>query len=121
MSPKVYISGPITGIQSNNIHAFRDAEEKIRSMGMIPVVPHDFFEGVDTQNFVWEDYMKTCIKELMNCDAVVTIDGWNESRGAQIEVDLARKLGYEVLPLVSAHKLANEMHEAAETTLVTAE
>lgn len=121
MSLKIYISGPITGIPSNNIHAFREAEEKIRSMGMNPIVPHDFFEGVDTQDFVWEDYMKKCIKELMNCDAVVTIEGWNDSRGAQIEVDLARKLGFEVLPLVCAHKLADEMHRAAESTLISAE
>lgn len=118
MREKVYISGPITGIPSLNIQAFRDAEQKIRSMGMNPVVPHDLFEGIDTQDFKWEDFMRGCIKCLMDCDAVITIEGWNDSEEARIEVDLARKLKMDVFPLHNIKQLANEMHVAAEETEV---
>lgn len=118
---KVYISGPITGIERLNIDAFRIAEEKIRSMGMNPVVPHDLFEGIDTQHYKWEDFMRGCIKALMECDAVITITDWENSNGARIEVDLARKLNIEVFPLVSVKNLVKEMMVAAEETEVTHE
>lgn len=45
----------------------------------------------------WEDYMKQAITQLMKCNAIVMLEGWEKSRGANIEFDLALKLGMLVI------------------------
>lgn len=45
----------------------------------------------------WEDDMKQSITQLMKCNAIVMLDRWDKSRGANIEFDLALKLGMLVI------------------------
>ena len=46
--------------------------------------------------------MRRDIAPLMDCDTVATLPGWQESKGAQLEVLIAKHLGMTV---VSAHDL----------------
>lgn len=101
----IYISGPITGRPSLNLAAFRDAAEQIKSFGLIPVVPHDLVEGIDHEGWEWVDYMRICIKKLVECEAIITLHDWEESPGAIVEVDLARKLNMEVFTIVNLDRL----------------
>lgn len=88
--PKVYIAGKVTGIDidvaKNN---FDLAENKLINQGyqvINPIkLPHDHDKN-------WESYMKECISELLKCDFIYMIDGWQSSKGACIEYFISQKL-----------------------------
>lgn len=115
MKLKAYISGPITGRPELNLPAFREAEQIAKAMNLHPIVPHDLFDGVDPSGITWEQYMKTDLKVLLDCQMVITLEGWHESRGAMIEVDLARKLS---IPVISIHKAMELSKEPAKIETV---
>jgi hypothetical protein len=101
---KLYISGPMTGIHELNKPAFNEAEVQLDAAGHAVINPVK--NGVpDTSP--WLDHMRADIKMLMDCDAVATLPGWENSKGAQIEVELARMLGLPVLTLAQALKIEN--------------
>lgn len=41
--------------------------------------------------------MKADIKLLMDCDAIYLLKGWEDSKGARIEKELAESLGYRII------------------------
>ena len=96
---KLYISGPISNsnheIFKANIAAFNKAEIHLDAAGHSVVNPVKNGLPDDAQ---WIEHMRADIKMLMDCDGVAYLAGWKNSRGAKIEVELARSLGYLVLP-----------------------
>ncbi|MCQ2232082.1 MAG: DUF4406 domain-containing protein [Paludibacteraceae bacterium] len=94
MKNKCYISGPITNIGlSVAIKNFAKSEATLIMGGLIPVNPIKEEEpGAD-----WLECMRRDIKMLMDCDCIYMQIGWEESRGARIEHDLAKALGLSVI------------------------
>lgn len=91
---KVYICGPVTGKPYPEVRKqFGTAEAVIKSMGMMPVNPVNL---VDPEAD-WHTAMRICIKALMDADAIMLLDGWNKSKGANVEHELARILELNVL------------------------
>jgi nucleoside 2-deoxyribosyltransferase len=92
---KIYISGPMSGIPGLNKQAFNNAEHVLQRLGHEVVNP--VRNGVpDTEP--WLTHMRADIKMLMDCDAVAYLPGSEGSRGAKVEMELARALGLPVLP-----------------------
>lgn len=87
---KVYIAGPITGQPQKNRPAFRRAEKKLLDGGYEPVNPHSLGERAD---WSWADYMRACLRLLVECDGILRLPGWQGSRGAQLEAHVAQQLG----------------------------
>lgn len=100
MSKKIYISGPVTERPEQNIQEFRIVEMALRKLGHKPVVPHDIFDGIDTGDFTYEDYLRHCIAAMCHCDEVVTLMDFHLSKGATIEVQIARTLNIPVHPVI---------------------
>lgn len=90
---KIYISGPITGIENGNKEAFDFAETALRARGHETVNPHSLPHDHDKS---WEAYMREDLRAMMDCDAVFALAGWSRSRGATVEVELAEVLGMPV-------------------------
>lgn len=90
---RVYISGPMTGCPVLNHAAFNAEAARLRGMGFDVVNPADL---VADEGTAWADYMRADIRLLLTCDAVALLPGWDESRGAQLEVEIARSLGMTV-------------------------
>lgn len=88
---KVYLAGPITGIKNDNKPAFEDAERKLIKHQYIVVNPHKLDHSGNPEG-AWHEYMKVSISAMLQCDAVVLLDGWEKSEGAQLEVKLATSL-----------------------------
>jgi hypothetical protein len=105
MNNKAYIAGPISGIANNNIEAFEAVALLVAAEGLTPIVPHRLFDGIDTEDFSWEDYMRGCIGELVRCTSMVLLPGWEASRGACIERQLAVYLG---MPITAAETLIHK-------------
>ena len=96
---KAYVSGPVSGLPGNNEAAFRACAERLRALGVEPLVPHDIVpEGCDG----WHEAMRHCIAFLPSCDAAVFLPGWWLSRGARVERKVAMACG---LPCVEANEI----------------
>lgn len=90
----VYIAGPMTGYPEANYPAFAYAATVLRSQGRDVRSPHE----VDTggQERTWEWYMRRTLQMMLDCDEVVLLPGWKESRGARLEKRVAEQLGMPV-------------------------
>ena len=88
---RVYLCGPMTGIEDFNRPAFRECAAMLREQGFIVMTPADCYQGNS-----WEEGMKKDIPAMLSCDRVSLLDGWEKSRGARLEVFIARELGMRV-------------------------
>ena len=89
---KIYISGPMSGLPEHNYPAFIQAEDCLRKAGYKHIVnPAKLGEKPS-----WQEYMKRDIQLLCRCDCVALLDGWGDSKGARLEVQIAIALGLRV-------------------------
>lgn len=101
---KVYVSGPMRGIKDYNFPAFLRAGEVLKAHGFEvwnpaaedlkdPAIVEylktcgpswDYADGV-----TFKDFMKRDLPALLECDAIVMLPGWYNSRGAKLERHVA--------------------------------
>ncbi len=93
---RVYISGPMTGLPDLNRKEFLEAEQLIREHGGKPVNPARIRQR---HGWAWADYMRRALSMMLRCDEVVLLPGWRESKGVQVEIGLAQRLGMPVVEL----------------------
>lgn len=91
---RVYLSGPMTGIPDNNFPAFHEWAARLRAQGFDVVSPAEIQEAG-----TWELCLRADIREMTTCEAIALMPGWENSRGAQLELHLAHRLGMEVMHL----------------------
>lgn len=75
---KVYIAGKITG-NPDYIKQFAEAEEELKASG------HTVLNPVKNKGFSYKEYIDMGLCELMKCDGIYLLDGWQESSGARLE------------------------------------
>lgn len=90
---KVYISGPMTGIEGLNFPAFHASAKALRDLGHSVVNPAEIVAGSTD----WKTAMREDIKAMLDCDAVALLHGWERSSGAHIELHVAHRLGLEIM------------------------
>lgn len=91
----IFISGPMSGYANFNYEAFNQAAEALRAAGYTVHNPAEFFDG--DQSLSWHEYMREDIRTLLEeTDAVVALEGWHDSKGANVEITVARALGIPV-------------------------
>lgn len=86
----IYLSGPMTGHENFNIPAFDKAAESWRTKGYAVLNPADTARTYPGKE--WSFYMKHGIRNLLAADAVAVLPGWKKSKGATLEVQIARAL-----------------------------
>lgn len=86
---RVYISGPMSGIQGHNFAAFNEVANQLRDQGC--EVENPATKGI-VEGWEWEDYLRYDLKALMSCDAIYTLPNWHRSPGSQLEVQVATAL-----------------------------
>ncbi|CAM8627387.1 Protein of unknown function DUF4406 [Comamonadaceae bacterium] len=94
MLRKIYVAGPMTGLPDFNYPAFHAAAATLRDMGHTVLNPA---ENPTPPCGTWQGYMRMA---LAQCDCVVLLPGWADSRGALIERKLAQVLHMEVVSSV---------------------
>lgn len=88
---KVYISGGITGI-GNYKERFDAAEEYLKAQGykvFNPTCLPPIFE--------WKQFMALDLLALCFCDTIYMLEGWESSRGAQLEYKEAVRLKLNIM------------------------
>ena len=92
---RIYISGPMTGMEDLNREAFAAAENLLREQGNIPINPHRFPEQGG-----YQDYLQFDLEIIAtSADAVALLPGWEQSPGAKKELQLALELKLEIIIL----------------------
>jgi hypothetical protein len=87
---KVYVSGPMTGLPDLGRPAFDRAAAVLRAGGLHVVSPA---EVVQKDPHCWRSCMRADLRLLLDCSAIVMLPGWESSRGARLELQVAHELG----------------------------
>lgn len=104
MSKLIYVSGPMTGYKNFNFPAFDEAALNLMNKGWRPVNPANIdrafgFDGKEeckvTKQMLGE-FLSRDIIAISKCDAIFLMKGWQDSKGANIELDFAKLIGIEV-------------------------
>lgn len=93
---RVYISGPMTGIPDLNFPAFFQAADKLAALGYEVVNPVTLNPD---PNISWAECMRVDIAALMTCNSIYMLGGWQDSKGARLEYEIAANLDFEILEL----------------------
>jgi hypothetical protein len=114
----IYLSGPMTGIPDFNFPAFNAAAARWREDGFTVFNPAENFQG--RTDLPRAAYMREDLAQVMKADVVAVLPGWKDSKGARLEVAMARELD---LPVVDADTKepvtdhANVLEEATSVVL----
>lgn len=95
---RIYIAGPMTGLPDFNYPVFREAESVLRALGYEVESPHHNGGGDTSQPWQW--YMRAALRQMLSCDGVALLPGWEMSSGATLEHFVARALGMETQPMI---------------------
>lgn len=101
MATTIYVAGPMTGLPDYNYPAFNAAAEQLRAAGYAVLNPVDSEKHNPTPGTPqgWDWYMRHALRMVLNVDGLAVLPGWESSKGALLEVDVARALALTVRPL----------------------
>lgn len=99
---KLYLAGPMTGIKDLNFPLFHSEADRLRALGYGVVNPAEINADPKAN---WHECMRADIAQLVTCQAIALLPGWQDSRGARLEHHIADALGMLVL---EAHRLTQE-------------
>ena len=108
---RVYLSGPITNVK-NYKGLFMFAEELVGWEAEQVYNPASQIPSSSS----WKQAMHRCLSEITNYDTVVMLPGWNVSRGARLERDVALACGMRVVDF-GENKIIYGLYSSLKETL----
>lgn len=107
---KLYLAGPMTGYPDLNFPHFHATAAQLRLQGHEVVNPAEINADTSAE---WAACMKQDIAQLVTCDGIAVLTGWDASRGARLEHHIATALG---MPVHCAYELmAREFQPGGNT------
>lgn len=97
---RVYVSGPMelyADLDYNRVEFDRVKQMCERSGASMVVNPADLINRVTSGDMTREQAIRHDLRNLLACDVIVMLDGWDLSEGAILEWNVARDTGMEVL------------------------
>ena len=91
---KIYISGKITGLK-NYAELFESAEQILTEQGFEVINPVKI-KAHERHDQSWESFMRVDLFALLNCDSVFMLKNWRDSKGAKLELHIAKKMNMNV-------------------------
>ena len=91
---RIYIAGKMTGLPDLGYPAFNAEAARLRALGHHVENPA---ENPEPPCKSWAGYMRLAIAQLVTCDAIYMLPGWETSKGARIERKLALDLSMQVI------------------------
>lgn len=90
----IYIAGPMSGIPDYNYPKFDAAQAYLEACDFEVLNPANNFGR--NQSLEWDVYLKLAVKQVVDCDLVLLLPGWETSKGARLEKHIANQLGISV-------------------------
>ena len=87
---KIYIAGAISNNPNYKLQ-FAEAERELTAAGFAVLNP------VKNLGFSYRDYINMGLCELMHCDAIYMLNGYEISPGAMLELHYAQTVGLKIL------------------------
>lgn len=103
----VYLSGPMTGVDDHGLAAFAAARATLRDRGYSVLCPSEVSSV--QPNFAREDHLRRDFNFVLLADEVCVLPGWQHSKGAVIEVNLAIALSLPVWEFQSGLRIDGEL------------
>jgi hypothetical protein len=94
---KLYLSGPMSGLPELNFPGFHAAAASLRADGHIVINPAEITTDHGAK---WEDCLRADITQLVTCEGIALMPGWEGSKGARLEAHIARELNMHEIHLV---------------------
>lgn len=85
---RIYLAGPMTGLPEYNYPTFNAEAARLRALGYHVENPAE-----NPEQSSWEDYLRQAIRQMLTCDMVALLPGWEGSRGAGFERSVALQVG----------------------------
>lgn len=109
---RIYLAGPMSGLPDNNYPAFHAAAARLRALGYHVENPA---ENPVPEPETWENYLRMGLRQMLTCDAVVTLPGSPQSRGAVLEMSVARQVG---IPVLEFEQMCNAPNNAIRLNII---
>lgn len=108
---RLYVAGPMSGMPDFNFPAFFAAADTLRALSYDVENPADndgptleialanakaSVAAQGGEGASWASYLKRDMVRIFGCDGVCVLPGWQKSRGANLEVDVATRLGMPI-------------------------
>lgn len=90
---RIYCAGPMRGYDNFNFPAFNVAAEELRALGWDVVNPVDINPDPNTP---YAECMRKDIEQLLTCDSIYMLTGWEKSQGATLEHSIALSLEFDI-------------------------
>ncbi|WP_311324489.1 DUF4406 domain-containing protein [Capnocytophaga sputigena] len=92
---KIYISGKISGTDLTETRKrFAAVAKAMKRLGCEPINP---LENGLSEHDSWEAHIAKDIADLLQCKAIYMLQGWQESKGARIELYIATEIGIPIM------------------------
>lgn len=89
---RIYLCGKISGMPWGSARAKFEAAEIMLSDSYEVVNPIK----ICSPDWSWEECMIVDFSHLIRCDLIYVMDNWKQSKGARIELAVAKELGIEI-------------------------
>ena len=104
---KIYIAGPMTGYEDWNFPAFFEAERQLLELGYEVINPahndgstyEEALASANSGKHSWGWYMRRDLKHVLGVDMVCLLPDWKTSKGALLEVEVAKALDVPLMIL----------------------
>ena len=87
---KVYIAGAISN-NPNYLKEFAEAEKYLVRMGYVAVNP------TKNEGSTYKELIDKGLMDLMQCEAICMLPGWEDSVGAKLEYTYAKAVGLTII------------------------
>lgn len=92
-----YIAGPMSGYPEHNFPAFYAKAAEQRALGYKVINPAELDDQDGDLTKPWDFYLRRDLHFLAECNRIVLLDGWEKSKGAQLEHHIGKTLGFEIV------------------------
>ena len=92
---KIYLSGKISGTDLTHTRKrFSNVADKLQALGY--EVTNPLCNGL-SEAAPWEEHIAKDIINLIDCEGIYMLQGWEDSQGARIEHAVAKEIGLKVM------------------------
>lgn len=91
---KIYVAGPMSGIEDLNFPAFHAEAARLRALGYEVVNPAELCPD---KRMSWAECMVRDIEAMISCDRIALLPEWWGSRVATLEVKIARAMSKTIV------------------------
>lgn len=104
---RYYIAGPMSGIEGYNFEMFDKFAGELRRRNLQIVSPAEIARKMPGEpgDLHYTEYLREDLFHLLECDALILLPCWRQSRGARMEQNIAEILNMHIYWVDSEYRI----------------